>query len=113
MQHYPSEVQECIDQLKEYSVSSDLGRFNLIQMYPKELAYPHGYYDSRFFDLKGFNTELMQFRDLGIHDGMSFNPGVEIDICRIWADGSTLIRFVGFVEICHMTQLAYVSRIYN
>lgn len=52
-----------------------------------------GYHDSRMFNLIAFNTQTMEKRNCGFHDGLqSFNDNVNIYLVRIYADGSTMIR---------------------
>ena len=95
--NYPSEVQALIDDLAAYKENDKLELFDLVHMYPDEIAYPNGYYDSRFFVLWGYNEKTHERRNLGTHDGIRF-VGVAIDIARIFADGSTLLRFQHFVK---------------
>lgn len=52
-----------------------------------------GYWDSRHFRLMIFNTKTMEKCDMGIHDGLSIEDGVQLKLTRIFADGSTLLRF--------------------
>lgn len=98
---YPQEVQEHVDILLEYSLNDDLDEFNLFHLYPEELAFPNGYYDSRFFTLIGFNFDKKEKRIIEGRDGLRFvpNAGVDVDIIRIFADGSTLIRFLNLVKM--------------
>ena len=90
---YPEEVQERIDRLKDYKENNKLIMFNVVHMYPKNLAYPNGYTDSRFFECFIYNTETMEFKNLGRHDGIRFNGNVSLYSMVIFADGSTCIRF--------------------
>lgn len=99
MKKYPNEVQKHIDYLDTYKEYHALEVFNLIHMYPKELAYPNGYYDSRFFDLVLFNEEIKEKRTVEGRDGIYFNNETKIKLARIFADGSTLIKFDGYVKI--------------
>ena len=54
---YPKGVQEKINVLKIYDLNIELTEYNIFHLYPKGLAYPNGYYDSRFFNLVGYNSE--------------------------------------------------------
>ena len=63
--NYPKEVQECVNFLNEYKENAKLEKFHVLHMYPKGLAYPNGYYESRFFDFVLFNTEAMEKRTAG------------------------------------------------
>lgn len=97
---YPAEVQKYIDVLKVYTENDSLSKFHIFHLYKDKLGYPNGYYDARFFILMGYNTETMEFKNLGFHDGMRFyDEAPAPDIIRIFADGSTLIRFRKPVEI--------------
>jgi hypothetical protein len=105
---YPSEVKKYLDVLDKYTEDNDINEFSILHMYPQELAYPNGYYDSRFFELVGYNTEMMKFRRLGRHDGLSLDGDTpKIEIIRIFADGSTLIRFKKNIAV-GMSQAAYI-----
>lgn len=90
---YPKEVQDRVDLLDKYKENPELNNFNTIHMYPKNLAYPDGFYDSRFFNTIGFNWDKMEKRDLGRHDRLDFEDGVAIKHVGIYADGSTWITF--------------------
>lgn len=95
---YPEEVQKFIDFLDEYKVGKP-DKFHIFHLYPRRLAYPEGFYDSRFFDLHCFNTDILEKHVIEDRDGLIFNDGVRVDIVRIFADGSTLIRFKHPVRI--------------
>lgn len=92
---YPKEVQEYVDFLSSYKENDKLIEFDIFHLYPKELAFPNGYYDSRFFDLVGFNTKKHEKKRLGSRDGLDFYScsNKDIYILRIFADGSTLVKF--------------------
>ena len=92
---YPKEVQEKLKILDKYDENKTLHHFDLFHLYPKELAYPNGYYDSRFFELIGFNTVTMEKRNLGRHDAMNFADLGDsiIRVAHIFADGSFVIGF--------------------
>jgi hypothetical protein len=89
----PKEVQKIVDRLNDYQEVDALPEINLIHMYPLEIAYPLGYYDSKFFQAIGYCFESGKKCDLGRHDELKFEDDVVIDIARIYADGSTLLRF--------------------
>ena len=90
---YPEEVQQRIAILDLYEWNEELDTFDILHLYPKELAYPNGYYSARFFELIGFSTKTLQKRNLGRHDAIIYNDKIVIDIAQIFADGSTLLRF--------------------
>ncbi|MDA3855377.1 MAG: hypothetical protein PF569_03900 [Candidatus Woesearchaeota archaeon] len=91
---YPSKVQSKINLLDKYTLNSDLKEFNVIHLYPKDIAYPDGYYDSRFFDLHCFNTNKQEKCIIENRDGILIpNEDVNVWQTKIYADGSTLIQF--------------------
>lgn len=93
---YRPEVQEYIDFIeKEYTVNTELKTFHILHMYPGEVAYPNGYYDSRFFDLVLFNTDTMEKRTIECRDGIdaSYRKNIPFMMARIFADGSTMLKF--------------------
>lgn len=92
---YPKEVQEYVDFLSSYKENDELKEFDIFHLYPKEIAFPNGCYDSRFFDLVGFNTKKHEKKCLGSKDGVNFYScsNKDIDVLRIFADGSTLVKF--------------------
>lgn len=97
---YPAPVQARIDKLDKYEVNNSLQEFDVLHMYPGELAYPGGYHDARWFKLWGFNTMTMEKKDLGRHDGMiALNYAVPIQASGIYADGSTYINLTRPIRI--------------
>jgi hypothetical protein len=92
---YPSEVQKRIDILNSYIINPNLSSANIFHLYPKELAYPDGFYDSRFFTLVCFNTLTNEKRIIENRDGLDFYSDLVIDLymIRIYVDGSTMVRF--------------------
>lgn len=104
---YPEEVQKNIDFLDTYKQVDNLSEINCLHMYPKELAYPNGYYDSRFFELWAFNFTTKEKCNLGTHDAIKAIPNVPMQIIdlRIFADGSTFIKFNETVKIDQMLNM--------
>lgn len=100
---YPPDVQKHVDYLETYEIDETLEKYNIIHMYPKGLAATrsYGFVDSRKFILWGYSTGNKKRRNLGHHDGLSFarQDSPRVDIVRIFADGSTFIRFCGYVKI--------------
>lgn len=97
---YPEDVQKYVYHLKDYKLNNSLSEFNILHLYPRSLAYPDGYWDSKFFDLVGYNYEIMEFRNIAERrDGLDFSNDVIISLIRIFADGSTLIRFKRKVKL--------------
>jgi len=93
MPDYPKEVQGKIDYLSKYKLDDTQKEFNILHMYPQELAFPNGFYDSMFFNLHLFNEINMTKRILKYHDELRFDTFIDIQIIRIFADGSTIIKF--------------------
>ena len=108
---YPKEVQEKLKILDTYKENNTMNKFNLFHLYPKELAFPNGYYDSRFFELVGFNTTTMEKRNLGRHDGMNFSFGeCVVDTAQVYADGAFLIKLKHLVKTDNIsTGLIYIE----
>lgn len=109
---YPKPVQERIDFLNKYKENNNLNLFNIFHLYPKEIAYPNGFYDARFFELVGFNTDTMEKRNLGRHDAIDFPYGnCAISKAQIFADGAFLIQTPYLIEILSNTQMIAFGRI--
>lgn len=96
---YPDEVCVFVNFLKEYKFNESLDVCHILHMYPGTLAYPNGYYDSRFFELVIYNTQTMEYRSIGKHDGIDISPDAQVRMVRIFADGSTMVRFDHAVRI--------------
>ena len=91
----PGEAQEIINSLKsDYTPNGDLDTFHIFHMYDtgEYGCENEGYADSMFFHLYGYNTDTMESSYIGRHDGIRIISGTQVDIVRIFADGSTLIR---------------------
>lgn len=107
---YPAEVQKYVDVLKKYNENNTLEDFHIFHLYKDKLGYPHGYYDSRFFILMGYNTDTMEFKNLGTHDGIRFyDEAPAPNIIRIFADGSTLIRFRKPVKVDNYREVSILG----
>ena len=107
---YPKGVQEKINVLKIYDLNIELTEYNIFHLYPKGLAYPNGYYDSRFFNLVGYNSETMEYREIRISNELDFSncKNKDISMIRIFRDGSTFIRFNSFHKINDFCQSVYI-----
>lgn len=107
------DAQKHIDFLSTgYSVDENLDMFHILHMYPGELAAINdvGFVDSRMFNLIGFNTDTMTKKDLGMHDGLRFSIGGPAPLyLRIFADGSTLVKFMNAVKVYGDYQEAEVA----
>ena len=97
--YYPKAVLAQIDRLAQYEVNDNLDRCNIVHLYPSGLAYPDGYVDSRFFELRMYNSENMQMRVYAPCDSLDFAEGVGVDMIRVFADGSTVVRFSSTVIV--------------
>lgn len=105
---YNPTVQGHIDFLEEaYTDNPDLKSFHILHMYPeRKMAYPDGYYDSRFFELIGFNTDTMERRSLGRHDSLDnrFEMEFKVTMIRVFVDGSTMVKLSSPATFMSMTQ---------
>ena len=98
------------DVLDSYKINESLTSFNILHLYPKEEAFPNGYYDSKFFDLHIFNTKTKEKRIIENRDGLTFLENVFIDIIRVYIDGSFFIRLKEFTNI-DIFQDCYIGRV--
>jgi len=109
----PPEVLECVQALSENYTEVDFdrdGSWDVFHLYPRELAYPSGFYDSRVFELVVFNERAMTKANVGLHDGIRMGDGgVEVLLTRIFADGSTLIRFKNPVQLAPYQEVLVFS----
>lgn len=99
MTKYPKAVLAQIDRLAQYEVNDDLTTCNIIHMYPSGLAYPDGHADSRFFELHLYNSKSLQKRVYATCESLDFAEGVGVDMIRVFADGSTLVKFTSPVTV--------------
>ena len=106
---YPKAVKGKLKILDAYTENKDLTEFHIIHMYPKELAYPDGYYDARFFEFVIFNTDTMEKAHLGErYDSISFEDCI-IARASIFADGAFLISLAHKAWIHNvLTQTIYI-----
>ena len=95
----PNEVAKNIDFLDTYEWSDDEILFDLFHLYPKELAFPNGFYDARFFHLIAYNSTTMKRRNFGRnHDKINLWK-IPCSELKIFADGSTLLKLETPLEI--------------
>ena len=99
MTKYPKAVKAQLSRLHLYEVNDNLDRCNIVHLYPSGLAYPDGYVDSRFFELRMYNSENMQMRVYAPCDSLDIADGVGVKMIRIFADGSTLVKFASPVTV--------------
>ena len=102
---YPKEVQKHLDILNEYTEVKHFINFDILHMYPGEMAYPNGYYDSCFFDAVLFNTVTMEKCVIPNRDGIQFLSTEKENVISgilIYADGSTVIVFKKLVTFDHL-----------
>lgn len=99
MTKYPKAAKAALSRLHLYEVNDDLIECNIVHMYPSGLAYPDGYVDSRFFELRMYNSENMQMRVYAPCDSLDIADGVGVKMIRIFADGSTVVRFSSTVIV--------------
>ena len=108
---YPKVVRDRIKVLDAYTENPNLDKFDILHLYPQEIAYPNGYFDSRFFILLGFNTLTREKRNLGKHDGLDFwEECPNIDMARVFCDKSFLIRLREPARMVSNTQAVSFTR---
>lgn len=107
---YPPEVQDKIDVLNQYEWDENLESFNIIHLYPLDIAFPDGYYDARKFRLIAFNIKTMTKKDFDIHDAVFYHDNILIDRSTIFADGSTLIKFKEMATVIYNGQAIEIGR---
>jgi len=109
--YYPKKVKKYIDFIENsYAETKGLTEFNIMHLYPEEtLAFPEGYEDSRFFRLIIFNSTTKRKRDLGRHDSVDFFGDYPVYRIRIFCDGSTIIKFKGFLKISFIGQALIIE----
>lgn len=110
MNDLPPEVKDAIKVLDKYKESNTLTTFDILHIYPGEIAFPRGYTDSRFFKCVAFNTKRMEKRVFESHDGIQFGEGCNVDILRVYADGSYFIRFFYPVSLLGEGNAIYMKR---
>lgn len=86
-----------IDSLNTYEYDESLKTFNLFHIYQREYTGDAGFADSCFFDLVGYNFEQKKRSKFERRDGLRLEA--QPDIIRIYADGSTLVRFENLVTV--------------
>lgn len=97
---YPPEVKERVDFLAKYKTNENLDTCHIMHLYGKGLAFPEGFFDSRFFTLVIYNTEKMEKREIPDRDGIDIETRKSrVKMVRIFADGSTLVKFDNIVNI--------------
>ena len=78
-----------------YKENKQLESANIFHLYDtgKECMIDNsGYHDSRHFKLVVFNTQTMEKRDLGTHDGIQdLSNNAVLDKIRVYADGSFIV----------------------
>jgi hypothetical protein len=94
------DVDEVFNQYNENSKLQVADIFHLYDTGMECMNDNSGYHDSRHFILVAYNTETMQKRHYGIHDGIeNRNDNNVIRTIRIFADGSFFVRFKKPVDI--------------
>ena len=101
----PKEAQEHIDGLNKYKENKNLETCNLIHIYSTnkfgagKKGQSIGFIDSKLFYVWCFDFDKMEKVKLENKDELNFNRDGEVDIIRIFVDGSTLVRFKKKVKI--------------
>ena len=93
-----------------YELVDSLDEVNIIHLYDTNILCSEndtGYNDARHFTLKTFNTKTNQRAiETKHYDGIDIlDSDVEVNMIRIYEDGSTMIRFKNPVSIQHFQSL--------
>lgn len=99
MNEFDDNYKKQISILDKYTINPNLLVGNIFHIYPKDIAFPDGFHDSRFFDLWLFNSETMEKRLIENRDGITYDSGVQIYMTRVYIDGSFFIRFMDMIEL--------------
>ena len=88
-----------------YRITNSLNQADIFHLYESGVKHADsesGYHDSRHFKLMAFNTRTQEKCDLGVHDGIqNLTDDKVVDMIRIFADGSTIVRFRDPVKVEH------------
>lgn len=85
-----------------YVTNEKLNQVNIFHLYDTgNLGLDNdGFHDSRFAKVIGFNTITMEKRDFGDRDGIeSYLSNANVELIRIFIDGSFLIKFKFLVNV--------------
>lgn len=104
-QKIPKEAQEHIDFLTTYKVNEKLDTCNLVHMYDSGEfgALPNGdsqgFVDSKLFDVWCYDFDKKEKCKREGKDMLWLQGKIPVDQIRIFADGSTLVRFKYKIKI--------------
>lgn len=96
---YPDRVQKKYELqiISSYQENPDLESFDILHLYSRDIAFPHGYTDCRFMRVVGFNREMGQKREfLQNVDGIRLAGDLaEMSVINIayYLDGGLYIQF--------------------
>lgn len=92
-------TKEVFDRYTEVEYQSEADIFHLYDTGEECMKDNSGYHDSRHFILWTFNTKTMEKCNQGRHDSMTNSGNATVDIMRVYANGSFMIRFKGLVKM--------------
>jgi len=86
-------VKEVFNRYTETKELEEADIFHLYDTGEECIKDNSGYHDSRHFELIAFNTETMQKKNCGRHDGItSYSNDLPIRMMRVYADGSFFVK---------------------
>ncbi len=87
------DVKEVFNRYTETNELKEADIFHLYDTGEECIKDNSGYHDSRHFELIAFNTETMQKKNCGRHDGItSYSNDLPIRMMRVYADGSFFVK---------------------
>ena len=96
----PPRVKDEVAVLEEYGEDKALNEFDILHLYRGPICHPKGYYDARWMKVVGYNRKTRKYRNLGVHDGVSFTSHeVWLNFVRFFVDGSAMVKFVKPIKI--------------
>lgn len=101
---YPDVVKPYINDINDsYIADYNLNCFNILHIYPRELAYPDGFYYARFFDCVIYNVKENKKNVLSRKEMIYMDKNVNIKNTYVYADGSTVIVFQDMANIINQS----------
>lgn len=93
-------VEEVFSRYKDNPNLTEADIFHLYDTGEECIKDNSGFHDSRHFELVIFNTETMEKKHCGRHDGITnVSDSLSFRIIRIFADGSFFIRLNGLSKV--------------
>lgn len=87
------DVKKVFDRYTETEGLKEADIFHLYDTGEECIRDNSGYHDCRHFELVAFNTETMQKKNCGRHDGITgYSDDLPVRMLRVYADGSFFVR---------------------